>query len=145
MAKALATVSVKNFTRQRVPRLPFAEVASSRLPGWEISLVFAGEARAQSLNQRLRNKSYTPNVLSYVVGEKSGEIIICAAVAAHEAPDYTHTFAEHVLYLFIHGVLHLEGRAHGATMEKWEQTLLTRFAGASLRTLPHESAHRDRH
>jgi probable rRNA maturation factor len=140
----MSAVSIKNFTRQRMPRFAYGAVAASRLPGWEISLVFAGPARAQKLNQNLRDKTYVPNVLSYQVGAKSGEIIICPDVARREASEYGHSFATHVLYLFIHGVLHLEGRPHGATMEKWEQKLLTQFAGASLR-LSHESTHRHRH
>ncbi len=140
----MGTVSIKNFTRQRLPRFAYQSIVESRLPGWEISLVFAGPARAKKLNQNLRNKNYIPNVLSYQAGPKSGEIIICPDVARREAGEYGHSFATHVLYLFIHGVLHLEGRPHGATMEKWEQKLLTQFAVAVPRTR-HESTHRHRH
>jgi len=141
----MAGVLVHNFTRHKVPRFAYDKVAAARLPGWEISLVFAGETRARRLNEQLRSKTYTPNVLSYKVGAKSGEIIICPAVAKREAQSYDHSFATHLLYLFIHGILHLEGRAHGATMEQWEQKLLTQFAGAKLRTTLHGTTHRNRH
>ncbi len=130
MVKGVASVSIKNFTRHNAKLwagLPFEKVAQAVLPGWEISLVFAGAQRARSLNLRLRDKSYVPNVLSYVVGDKNGEIIICPSVAVREAPHYHLSPATYHLYLFIHGLLHLEGRAHGATMEKWEQKLLARF------------------
>ena len=76
----MASVSIQNFTRHRVPRFAYEDIAESRLRGWDISLVFAGRTRAQSLNRSLREKNYVPNVLSYVVGKKSGEIIICPDV-----------------------------------------------------------------
>jgi ssRNA-specific RNase YbeY (16S rRNA maturation enzyme) len=41
------------------------------------------------LNKKLRNKTYTPNVLSYAVGEKSGEMIICREVAREAGPRAT--------------------------------------------------------
>ena len=47
---------------------PFAKIAREMLPGWEISLAFVGPTNARALNKALRGKSYTPNVLSYVVG-----------------------------------------------------------------------------
>lgn len=97
------------------------------LPGWELSLVFVGESRAQQLNLQLRNKSYVPNVLSYETGEKSGEILICLSVAKKQAPSYDLSYKDFVALLFIHGMLHLKGQAHGATMEKQERALLARF------------------
>lgn len=124
----MASVSIQNFTRHPVPRFAYDDIAASRLPGWEISLVFAGRTRAQRLNKRLRGKTYIPNVLSYEVGKKSGEIIICPDVAMRQAPRYDLSPSNFILYLFIHGILHLEGRPHGVTMEKWERKIFAQFA-----------------
>lgn len=126
----MSHVSIKNFTRQRVPRFAYDDIVASRLPGWDISLVYVGETRALKLNRSLRGKTYVPNVLSYSVGKKSGEIIICPSIAAKQAPSYHLTASQYLLMLFIHGILHLEGRAHGATMEQWEQKLLKQFLPA---------------
>jgi rRNA maturation RNase YbeY len=140
----MATVSIKNFTRRSsVPRFAYETAAEEVLPGWEISLVFAGATRARSLNMRLRKKSYTPNVLSYALSKKSGEIIICLPEVRRQAPKYNMSESRFVLYLFIHGLLHLAGRAHGATMEQWEQTLLAKFAGVSAHST-HGQTHRNR-
>ena len=117
-------------------------MAAAVLPGWELSLVFAGERRAQSLNQRLRNKSYIPNVLSYESGKKSGEIIICLEVAKKEAPSYDMPYRTFVGYLFIHGLLHLKGHPHGTTMERYERELVSRFIGV---TTKDGATHRNRH
>lgn len=125
----MSGVSVQNLTRRRsVPRFAYGKVANAVLPGWDISLVFVGEARAKALNQKLRRKSYTPNVLSYVAGTKSGEVIICPAVAERQAPRYKLSTANYVLFLFIHALLHVKGWVHGGTMEKREHKLLAQFA-----------------
>jgi rRNA maturation RNase YbeY len=122
-------VQVRNFTRREAPVFPYKDIAEVVLPGWEISLVFAGETRAKNLNIALRNKTYTPNVLSYAVGKKSGEIIICLNVAEKQAQSYGVSYEHFVVFLFIHGLLHLKGLPHGTTMEKHEQTFFTLFTG----------------
>ncbi|HEX8591236.1 MAG TPA: rRNA maturation RNase YbeY [Candidatus Paceibacterota bacterium] len=120
-------LDIRNFTRSPLPRLPFADAVKELLPTWNISLVLAGETRAQSLNVALRGKDYVPNVLSYAVGNKSGEVILCPAVSKREAQEFGHTEREHLLYLFIHGLLHLKGLRHGATMEDKERELTARM------------------
>jgi len=129
----MAGVEMKNLTRRSVPRFAYTAVAAAVLPGWDVSLVFVGPKKAQELNEQLRGKSYTPNVLSYALGDKNGEIFICLHEAAKQAPAHFMDEREFVLYLFIHGLLHLKGWAHGSTMEVCEQKLLTRF---SSRTRP---------
>ena len=122
-----SVLDIKNFTRSEPPPFAFAKTLATTLPGWEISLVFAGETRARQLNKRLRNKDYTPNVLSYVVGSKTGEIIICPSVAKKQAPAYDLSYTAMVGYLFIHGLLHLKGERHSATMEEHEREILSHF------------------
>jgi len=135
-------LDTRNFTRTRPPRHPYEEIAKAVLPGWDISLAFVGEARAASLNKQLRNKEYTPNVLSYESGDKSGEIIICLQVAKREAKSYGLTYGQHVAYLFIHGLLHLKGYPHGPTMDKYERAHTARFIGVSV---PNGTTNHDRH
>lgn len=123
----MSNLDIRNFTRSRAPAFPFNKAAEKILPGWEISLVFAGEQRAQSLNMKLRGKEYIPNVLSYVSGKKSGEVIICLNVAKRQAPSYDLSYPAMVGFLFIHGLLHLKGMSHGATMDKREREALSQF------------------
>jgi len=124
----MASVDTQNFTRRPSPRFAYAAVAEEVLPGWDISLAFVGPAKARALNKQLRNKDYTPNVLSYVAGSKSGEIIICLSEAAKQAPAHQMNERTFVLYLFIHGLLHIKGWAHGGRMEQCERKLLAKFA-----------------
>lgn len=138
----MSTLDIRNFTRSRAPAFPFAKALETTLPGWEISLVFAGEQRAQTLNITLRNKEYVPNVLSYETGKKSGEIIICPSVARKQAASYDLSYRNMVGFLFIHGLLHLKGMPHGATMERRERELLSHFMSI---TSSRGTTHRDRH
>ncbi len=145
---ATTTLDVQDYTRRKAPGVSFLAIARNVLPGWDISLVFVGKDRAKSLNQSLRKKEYTPNVLSYAVGKKSGEIIICLAVAKQQAPAYGLSYIDHVAFLFIHGLYHLKGLAHGATMERLERDTLAKFTRAPSSTSSksfHGTTHRNRH
>ena len=119
-------------TRRAAPRFPYTDITNTTLPGWNISLVFVGATRARTLNKKLRNKDYVPNVLSYQLGERSGEVIICLDVLKKQAPAYCLLPPAYCLLLFIHGLLHLKGHPHGPTMERKERELLARFVGISL-------------
>lgn len=123
----MSTLDIRNMTRQKTVKFPFDAAHKHILPTWEVSLAFVGTTRAQVMNKQLRNKDYTPNVLSYQSGNKSGEIVICPLVAKKQAKKYDMTYTQFVGFLFIHGLLHLKGQQHGATMEKQERLLLKRF------------------
>jgi probable rRNA maturation factor len=110
---------------------PFARIARELLPRWEISLAFVTPKVAKALNKQLRGKSYTPNVLSYVVGKNHGEVIICKAEAKKEAKEFGLSYADFLALLFIHALLHLKGGRHGTTMERREQALLKKFGSVS--------------
>lgn len=135
----MSKLDIRNFTRSKSPVFPFAKALEKVLPGWEISLVFAGEQRAQSLNMQLRGKDYIPNVLSYISGKRSGEIIICPNVAKRQASSYGLSYPAMVGFLFIHGCLHLKGMRHGATMERRERETLALFIRLTSSTWPDAS------
>ncbi len=110
---------LKNQTKVKLPKVPWSKVATAVLGNkYELSLVFALPKTSQALNKKYRRKSYVPNVLAFPLGPKNGEIFITPAVV--ERSDF--------LYLFIHGLLHLKGLAHGSTMERKERSLLKRFS-----------------
>mgnify|MGYP001570671357 FL=1 len=123
----MSTLDIRNLTRQKTVKFPFEAAHKHILPSSEVSLAFVGTARAQQMNKSLRNKDYIPNVLSYETGKKSGEILICLLEARKQAPSYDMSYTQFVGFLFIHGLLHLKGERHGATMEKQERALLKRF------------------
>lgn len=116
-------------TTRTYPRLPYVEVKDMILgKKYELSLTFVGETRGRAINKSSRNKSYTPNVLSFPLTKEAGEIYITPAIAKREARRFGHSYKVHTLYLFIHGLLHLKGYDHGDVMEKLEEKYLRHFS-----------------
>lgn len=115
-------------TIKSYPKHPYQKIKEAILgKRYDLTLTFVGPERSQTLNQTYRNKSYTPNVLSFPLDEKTGEIYICPKVAFSEAHQYNLTKEGYVAFLFIHGCLHLKGHKHGATMEAQERTYTKKF------------------
>jgi rRNA maturation RNase YbeY len=88
---------------------------------YSLSLTFVGATKARAYNKSHRGKTYVPNVLSFPLDTTTGEIIICPQRAKHEAHKFSLSYQGYVVYLFIHGLLHLKGYDHGATMERMEE------------------------
>lgn len=125
--KHMSMLDIRNLTRQKSVKFPFEAAHKHILPSYDVSLAFVGTSRARAMNTSLRNKDYIPNVLSYETGKNSGEIVICLLEARKQAPLYEMSYTHFVGFLFIHGLLHLKGQQHGATMDKQERLLLKRF------------------
>lgn len=123
------TVSIARTARSTPPRISYQDIALEVLPrGFEVSLVFVGDTLSTRLNIERRNKAYTPNVLTFPLTDRSGEIFINLLQAKREAKRAGISYKEHVLHLFIHGLLHLKGMGHGATMERTECALVEKFS-----------------
>ena len=123
----MSTLSISS-TVKKYPKLPYGEMATEILgKKYGLSLVFIGTARATNLNKTHRKKTYAPNILSFPLDEKSGEIFICPELAKKECQKFNLTQKGYIAYLFIHGCLHLKGHDHSDTMEKQEQKFLRKF------------------
>jgi probable rRNA maturation factor len=92
-----------------------------------LSLVIAGDTRSRTLNERYRGKTYIPNVLSFPLDDSNGEIFLNLKQAKREHKARGESYEYFVALLVIHGMLHLNGMAHGSTMEEQEQRLLRKF------------------
>lgn len=116
-------------TVAKYPKHPYETIKNTILgKSYALSLTFVGEARAQKLNLTYRQKDYTPNILSFPLDAKTGEMFICPAVAKKQAKDFNLSVDGYMAFLFIHGCVHLKGHDHGATMEKLEQKYLRQFS-----------------
>lgn len=124
-------ITIINRTEERVPRQwlelrlnkAFVELKKKRchnsalLPcanGTELTLVFVNETEIKALNSRFRKKNKVTDVLSFT-GDRTivlGEIILCLPQARKQAVEHGFTLREEILYLSIHGVLHLLGYDH---------------------------------
>jgi probable rRNA maturation factor len=122
-------VTISHSTRKKPPRIAAEAIATAILgEQYHLSIVFVGATRARSLNQIHRKKNYVPNVLSFPLDQHTGEVYICPAVAKREAKKFSLSVSGYLAYLLIHGLLHLKGYDHGATMERLERKYIRAFS-----------------
>ena len=122
------TFSITNTTKSTLPRVPFATIKEKVLgKKYDLSLVFIGDKKSQTLNNIYREKNKPTNCLSFSYDTNSGEIFLNLNKAKKEAKDFDKTFTDFVVFLFIHSLLHLKGMEHSSTMEEAENKFLKIF------------------
>lgn len=110
------------------------------LPGAEISVMLADDARLRELNFAWRLQDKPTNVLSFpavAVAELAkapllGDVAIAFETLAHEAQAEGKTRQAHLTHLVVHGVLHLLGHDHLNEAEAGVMEGLERAALAQL-------------
>jgi probable rRNA maturation factor len=122
----------------RIPRKVILRVAKralkrfqSNMHGKSVGVVFVSISESKKLNTTYRSKYRATNVLSFESCEQGelGDVIICPSIARKEAKELKIGFNEHILYLFVHGLLHLLGYDHKTLkqetiMEKLTQKII---------------------
>jgi probable rRNA maturation factor len=125
----------------------------------EVSLLFVDEATIASLNERFLETQGPTDVLAFPIEDEAdrsgrspdeggtgpgsieadtgrllllGDVVICPAIAAHNAVEHGVTFDDEIALLVVHGILHLLGMDHevdeeAERMELREQQLLARY------------------
>jgi probable rRNA maturation factor len=125
----------------------------------ELSLLFVDEETIADLNRRFMDKDGPTDVLAFPIDDPVtggrwpdastsgpdredvepdelplllGDVVVCPAVAARQAPDHAGTYDDEMALLVVHGVLHVLGHDHAeaeeaARMRERERELLDRF------------------
>lgn len=90
----------------------------------EVGMTFVDDVAIQSLNREYRGKDVPTDVLSFPQDDDDGffvpegvprilgDIVISLPRAAEQAGDYGHSMEREVVYLAVHGLLHLLGYDH---------------------------------
>jgi probable rRNA maturation factor len=80
----------------------------------EITFVLISAPKMKSMNFQFRGKNYATDVLSFspTSPESLGELVLCPAVLKKQAQQNGHSLDFEILYMFIHGILHLLGYDH---------------------------------
>jgi len=141
-------------------RLASAVLAEEGVRGdAELSLLFVDSDSIADLNKRFLGRDGPTDVLAFPMDEEPveggrspdsggtgpgwtpgevddmptliGDIVICPAVAARNAPEHAGTYDDELALLVVHGILHLLGMDHvdedeAQAMEQREQQLLDR-------------------
>ena len=122
------TFSIQNNTRWR-QTVDFEAIKNAVLgKRYELSLVLMADTMARRLSKEFKGNTEHTNILSFPIDERSGEIFLNVRRAGREARGFGYTQKEHIIFLFIHGCLHLSGLEHGEEMEKEEEKFLRLFA-----------------
>ncbi|WP_460997032.1 rRNA maturation RNase YbeY, partial [Staphylococcus aureus] len=102
--------TITNTTKSTIPRVHFVEIKNKGVgKKYNLSLVFVGDKKSQTLNNKYRGKNKPTNCLSFSLDKNSGEIFINLNKAKKEAPQFEKKFPNFVAFLFIHSLLHLKG------------------------------------
>ena len=129
-----------------------AAVLDSCLPGTrvEVSILFVGETRMAELNRQHLGGDGPTDVLAFPIDDEPdplmttdvprllGDVVVCPAVAARNAPEHAGDYDDEIALLLVHGLLHLQGMDHGdeperARMQDRERDLLLTHHGAPAR------------
>ncbi len=94
---------------------------------YELSVAFVGNTEIRKLNGKFRGKAEPTDILSFSLSSTSGEIVLCMAEVAKQAPFFGRSTPNFLKFLFIHGLLHLKGYTHGSTMERAEEKIRKEF------------------
>jgi len=103
-------------------------IASAALSkDYELDVAFISASEMKKQNLIYRNIDKATDILSFPLSKSEGQIFICPSEARHEATKFDRKYANFILFLFIHGLVHLKGHDHGATMERIEARLRAQF------------------
>ena len=102
-----------------------------------VSLRLTNIRNMKKLNYSFSGSNKETNVLSFIPGPNEtdennnsvGDIAICVDVLKKEAKEQNKDFLDHLIHLFVHGVLHLLGYKHdsdreASKMEQIEKSIL---------------------
>lgn len=126
----MALVAVSHFAtpRPRISRVLLSSMKDAVLgKDYELSVAFVSEKEMCRLNKKYRGKSTSTDILSFSLSKHSGEIVFCMRDVAQQALLFKQTTPHFLKFLFIHGLVHLKGYAHGSRMEHEEEKIRKKF------------------
>ena len=99
---------------------------------YDLSVAFLSVREMRAVTRKTKGVNKASNVLSFPLSKASGEILLCRETAKTQCKLFGMNQRDFLTYLLIHGMLHLKGFKHGATMESEERRALKRV-GAHVR------------
>ena len=88
-----------------------------------------GDRAMRNINKKWRKRDKQTNVLAFPLDVSVGEVAVNPSMAEREARELGVSYSYRVVYLFLHGLLHLYGYDHktetdAKRMEKKEQNIM---------------------
>ncbi len=120
--------SINKTLKGKPPRLPFLKIKDAVLgEKYDLSLIFTGSKKSKTLNKKYRGKDYPANILSFPIDKTEGEIFIDLHEVKRTFKKFNRKYENFITFLFIHGLFHLKGYAHGSKMEDEEINIRKKF------------------
>lgn len=94
---------------------------------YTLSIVFIPPRMMLDLNSTYRNKQTATDILSFPLSKKTGEMFICMDEVKKRSASFGMNHTEYLDYLFIHGLVHLQGHDHGKKMDALEKKICTKL------------------
>lgn len=93
----------------------------------ELTLVFLNKVEMRKINFQFRKKNKPTDVLSFESADENslGELLFCIDVLKLQAKQQKHSLEQELLYMLVHGLLHLLGYDH--EISKNEENLMFRL------------------
>lgn len=124
MVQKSSKFSITNTTKSNPPigGLLFKQMKEAVLgKDYELSLAFISRKRSRELNHAYRSKNSSTDILSFPLGQKTGEICLSLSDSKKMASKFDRPYKNFVAFLFIHGLVHLKGYRHSSRMESIEK------------------------
>lgn len=108
-------VEINNRTKSVINEILVKETVESFLkhykkPDKTVSVVFVGDSEIRKLNKRYRGKDKVTDVLSFSGSDEFfGEILIDYAQIRRQAKEFSADTEEELVFILVHGLLHLLG------------------------------------
>lgn len=125
------SIEIANLTQKRIDPEMVKKIvrktlkeAKADLIGFDLSVVFVGEAEIRKINGKYRKKKKSTDVLSFNLDSGynknkkvlEGELVLCPNVVAKNARESKMNFSRELAFVLAHGVLHVLGWRHGKKM-----------------------------
>ena len=123
------TVRIFNETAVRIPRTAMTTLYTDLLAKTcSLHIVCIGNAFSQKLHKAHRGKDALANILTFPPNDSGvAEMYINTVMAAQTAKKHRISTKKQILFLCIHGMLHLLGYQHGVQMEMLEDRYITMY------------------
>lgn len=140
------TIEILNKTRAKLPRLAFLDLKNKILgKKYNLSIVFLDLASMKKFSTDFKEDDTHTNILTFPYSKNDGEILLCPTKIKTDAKKFGMNFEEHLLFLTIHGLLHLNGMSHGSIMENKEEEIWREFTKQNSKTLKFKNGKKHYH
>jgi rRNA maturation RNase YbeY len=120
--------SIQRKTKGKLPSLPFVNVKEAILgKSYKLDVALVTADSMDQISLEYKKELGHRNVLGFPYSDKSGEIFMNLQTLRSEAKNFSHSYEQHILFMFIHECLHLKGFKHGKEMENQEDKYMKKF------------------